>query len=77
MLPTALIFLEPDLGTSMVFFVIMFAMLYVAGANRRIFGLVIGAIVLFIVVVFVSLYFYTDGFEKALEEKYGEMVARA
>ena len=68
MLPTALIFLEPDLGTSMVFFVIMFAMLYVAGANRRIFGLVIGAIVLFIVVVFVSLYFYTDGFEKALEE---------
>ena len=63
MLPTALIFLEPDLGTSMVFFVIMFAMLYVAGANRRVFGIVVGAIVVFIIIVFVSLYF-----EKALEE---------
>ena len=68
MLPTALIFLEPDLGTSMVFFVIMFAMLYVAGANRRVFGIVVGAIVVFIIIVFVSLYFYTDGFVKALDE---------
>lgn len=68
MLPTALIFLEPDLGTSLVFFVIMFAMLYIAGANRRILGLIMGCLVFFIVVVFVSLYVYTNGFEKALTD---------
>lgn len=67
-LPMALIFLEPDLGTSLVFLVIMFVMLYVAGVNRRIFGLVVGVVVVFIVLVFVSLYVYTDGFEVALED---------
>lgn len=32
-IPMGLIFLQPDLGTSLVFIVILFAMLYMAGAN--------------------------------------------
>jgi cell division protein FtsW (lipid II flippase) len=35
MLPTLLILKEPDLGTSLVFFPVLFAMLYVAGARTR------------------------------------------
>ncbi len=67
-LPMGLVFLEPDLGTSMVFLVIMLAMLYVAGANRRIFGLVVGGMTALILVIFTALYFYTDGFTVALSQ---------
>ena len=35
MIPMALIFLQPDLGTSLVFIVILFGMLFMAGANVR------------------------------------------
>ncbi len=66
--PMGLIFLEPDLGTSLVFGVIMMAMLYIAGANRRILGLVVGVLVVMIIVIFTALYFYTDGFNKGLTE---------
>ena len=67
-LPMGLVFLEPDLGTSLVFLVILLSMLYVAGANRKIFGIAVGGMVSLILVIFTSLYFYTDGFTVALSE---------
>ena len=67
-IPTGLIFLEPDLGTSLVFIVIMLVMLYVAGANRRVFGLVVGFILGMVILIFVTLFFYTDGFNHVLED---------
>ncbi|HPU01442.1 MAG TPA: rod shape-determining protein RodA [Bacillota bacterium] len=42
-LPMALIFLQPDLGTSLVFLAILLGMLYVAGAQGRHLGLLIGS----------------------------------
>lgn len=67
-LPMALIFLEPDLGTTLVFGVIMMVMLYVSGANRKVVGGILAAILFLIVVVFVALYFYTDHFTVPLED---------
>lgn len=67
-LPMGLVFLEPDLGTSLVFLVIMLVMLYVAGANRKIFGLVVGGLAFLTILIFTSLYFYTDGFTVALSQ---------
>ena len=67
-LPMGLVFLEPDLGTSLVYLVIMLSMLYVAGVNRRVFGLFVGTLGAMIVLVFVALYFYTDGFSHALAD---------
>lgn len=67
-LPMALIFLEPDLGTTLVFGVIMIVMLYVSGANRKVVGGILAAILFLIVVVFVALYFYTDHFTVPLED---------
>lgn len=67
-IPTGLIFLEPDLGTSLVFFVVMTVMLYVSGANRRLLGTFLGVVVFFIALVFVLLYINTDGFSVTLAE---------
>jgi rod shape determining protein RodA len=67
-LPMGLVFLEPDLGTSLVFLVVMLAMLYVAGANRKVFGLVVGGIAAMVLLIFTSLYFYTHGFTVSLSE---------
>ncbi|MBQ1251995.1 MAG: rod shape-determining protein RodA [Firmicutes bacterium] len=66
-LPMALIFFEPDLGTTLVFGVIMMVMLYVAGANRKIVGGIMGFLVGFIALIFVSLFFYTQHFTVPLE----------
>lgn len=66
-LPMALIFFEPDLGTTLVFGVIMMVMLYVSGANRKVVGGVMGALIGFIVIAFVSLFFYTDRFTVPLD----------
>lgn len=66
--PMALIFLEPDLGTTLVFGVIMMVMLYVSGANRKIVGGVFAAVIFLILVVFIALYFYTDHFTVPLED---------
>ncbi|MBO8137264.1 MAG: rod shape-determining protein RodA [Desulfotomaculum sp.] len=41
-LPVLLILMQPDLGTSLVFFAIMFGMLYMAGANPKLLGGIIG-----------------------------------
>ena len=65
--PMALIFFEPDLGTTLVFGVIMMVMLYVSGANRKVVGGVLGFVVGFIAIVFISLFFYTDHFTVPLE----------
>ena len=65
-IPTGLIFMEPDLGTSLVFIVVMLVMLYVAGANRRVFGAVIGIMAAFIAIIFVTLFIYTKGFNENL-----------
>ena len=66
--PMALVFLEPDLGTSLVFLVIMLSMLFVAGANRKVFYGFCLFLLAAIVLIYVSLYIYTDGFTKLLEE---------
>ncbi|MEE0776027.1 MAG: rod shape-determining protein RodA, partial [Bacillota bacterium] len=67
--PMGLIFVEPDLGTSLVFLVIMLVMLFVSGANRKVFyGFCLGLLAA-IVIIYISLYIYTDGFTKLLEEK--------
>ena len=60
--------LEPDLGTSLVFLVIMLSMLFVAGANRKVFYGFCLFLLAAIVLIYVSLYIYTDGFTKLLEE---------
>lgn len=65
--PMALIFFEPDLGTTLVFGVIMMVMLYVSGANRKVVGGVLGFVVGFVAIVFISLFFYTDHFNVPLE----------
>ncbi len=66
--PMLLIFIEPDLGTSLVFFFFMMMMLFVAGANRKLLLLITLVIILLIGLVFGSLYAYTDGFTVPLEE---------
>ncbi len=66
--PLLLIFIEPDLGTSLVFFFFMMVMLYVSGANRKLLLLIVIAVLLMIGLIFGSLYFYTDGFTVPLEE---------
>lgn len=68
MIPMFLIFIEPDLGTSLVFVFIMLIMLYVAGANRKVLFTVVGSLLAFATLIYVSLYFYTDGFNKMLED---------
>lgn len=65
--PMALIFLEPDLGTTLVFGVIMMVMLYVSGANRKVVGGIFAAVIFLILVVFIALYFYTDHFTQPLD----------
>ncbi|MDO4542659.1 MAG: rod shape-determining protein RodA [Bacillota bacterium] len=67
-LPMLLVLIEPDLGTALVFIFIMLVMLFVAGANRKVLYGTIGALVLFAAIIYTSLYFYTDGFTKVLEE---------
>ncbi|MCI8336053.1 MAG: rod shape-determining protein RodA [Peptococcaceae bacterium] len=67
-LPMLLIFAEPDLGTSLVFVAILFAMLWVGGLPPKImlwFILIILFVVLFI---FFVLFFYTDGYQHLPEE---------
>ncbi len=68
MVPMILIFIEPDLGTSLVFIVIMLVMLFVAGANRKVLFSVCGFLLAFAAFIYISLYFYTDGFTKLLKE---------
>lgn len=72
--PAFLIFIEPDLGTSLVFFVVMMAMLYVAGANRRVLGATVAVVVSLIAIIFTVLYISTDGFDKALPDGYSFLV---
>ncbi len=66
-IPMLLVLVEPDLGTALVFIFIMFAMLFVAGANRKVLYGIIGILVLCTIFIYVVLYFYTDGFTKQLE----------
>lgn len=67
-IPMLLVLVQPDLGTALVFLFVMLAMLFVAGANRKVFYGVCGALLIFAAIIYISLYFYTDGFTKVLEE---------
>lgn len=67
MVPTALVFIEPDLGTSLVFIFIMMVMLFVAGANRKVLFGVCGALLCCAIFIYISLYVYTKGFTVLLE----------
>ena len=58
-LPTALIFIQPDLGTSLVFAAITFGMLYIAGLNLKLVKQAfIGLIIIFPVIWFFVLHEY-------------------
>lgn len=64
--PLALIMLQPDLGTGLVFFAIMFGMMLVAGANRRLLGFIFfGGIAFIILLVALHMNF---GFPLPLKE---------
>lgn len=68
LVPMFLVFVEPDLGTALVFFFFMMVMLYISGANRKI---VIGFTVLILLAIaslFTVLYFYTEGYTVPLKE---------
>ncbi|MGI5824396.1 MAG: rod shape-determining protein RodA [Bacillota bacterium] len=67
-IPMGLVFIEPDLGTSLVFFAILLAMMWIAGIpKKRMLGLM--AILLAIVAfIFWDLYVSTGGFEYMAEE---------
>lgn len=67
-IPMLLVLVQPDLGTALVFLFVMLAMLFVAGANRKVLYGVCGGLLAFAIIIYVSLYFYTDGFTKVLEE---------
>ena len=56
--PLALILLQPDLGTTLVFLFFFFIMLYIAGYNRRFLLGIIFAGVLALALIFVSHYFF-------------------
>ena len=68
LLPMALILIEPDLGSSLVLFVIMLAMLWVGGVKPKTMFMILAILLLIIVFIFGVLYFATDGFQKAPEE---------
>ncbi len=65
--PMFLVFIEPDLGTSLVFYFILMMMLFIAGANRKLLFLVNGIVLLLIAALFAVLFVYTEGFQVPLE----------
>ena len=69
LVPMLLVLIEPDLGTSLVFFFFMLVMLFVAGANRKVMIGIVAGLVACVILIYVALYFYTDGFSHVLEER--------
>ena len=67
-IPFALIFIEPDLGTSLVFIAIFFAMAFVGGISPKIVLALLLIMVLVIALVFGVLYNATDGFQHSLDD---------
>ncbi len=58
LVPVGLVMSQPDLGTSLVFFVITFFMMYAAGANPKIlFGLAFGGLGLLLLILFMHFRF--------------------
>ncbi len=56
--PLALVFLQPDLGTALVFFFFFFIMLYIAGYNGRfLFGIIMAG-VLILALIFLSHHYF-------------------
>lgn len=66
-LPMLLIFAEPDLGTSLVFVAILFAMLWVGGLPPKIMLWFVLIILFAVLFIFFVLYFYTDGYQQLPE----------
>lgn len=68
LLPMVLIMKEPDLGTALTFGFIMVVMMWLGGIpRRRVLGLLL-IVLLLVSVVFVDLWFATDGFTHLAEE---------
>lgn len=61
-IPMFLVFIEPDLGTSLVFCAIIYAMMWIGGIPRRRMLGILAIVCALIVFVFVDLYFATGGF---------------
>ncbi len=66
--PMLLVMAEPDLGTALVFGFIMAAMLWLGGIPRRRVLILLLIVALLVGVVFVDLWFATDGFTHLAEE---------
>lgn len=67
-IPFALIFIEPDLGTSLVFIAILMAMAWVGGVSPRVLLTLVLIMVLVIGLMFGVLYNATGGFQNSLED---------
>lgn len=66
--PMLLVMAEPDLGTALVFGFIMVAMLWLGGIPRRRVLVLLLIVALLVGVVFIDLWFATDGFTHLAEE---------
>ncbi len=69
MLPAALVFIEPDLGTSLVYFMIFLGMVWVGGIRPRVMVIALGVIAVAILLFFTYLGILTDGFNKPLPDE--------
>ncbi len=59
-IPILLIFLQPDLGSSLVFFPMLFSMLYITGLPKRFFGLAIAIFAMVVGLVAMDIYGYNS-----------------
>lgn len=66
--PMVLILLEPDLGSTLVFGFTMLVMMWLSGIPRRRVLILLLVIALLVGLVFLDLWFATDGFEHMIEE---------
>lgn len=66
--PMVLILMEPDLGSTLVFGFIMLSMMWMAGIPRKRMLVLLLVIALLVGLVFLDLWFATDGFEHMIEE---------
>ncbi len=66
--PMVLVLIEPDLGSTLVFGFIMLSMMWVSGIPRKRMLALLLVIALLVGLVFLDLWFATDGFEHKIEE---------
>ncbi|MGI6360952.1 MAG: rod shape-determining protein RodA [Bacillota bacterium] len=68
LIPWGLILIEPDLGTALVLIAVILTMAFVGGFPKKILFITLLIIAALAAFLFISLYFYTDGYQAQLEE---------